>query len=169
MWLVKNKFSAFLITFLGLWMTIACNVAASSLPSTATFAPVPLASPTLAPSLTAVPMGIIQGSVNYPSEYIPPQRVVAFDVSNPGKYFYVDTAGNQATFEIPVPPGTYYVVSYLLDGSMAAGYSQAVLCGLRVDCDDHSLIPVPVAAGETVSGITPFDWYAPPGAFPPLP
>ena len=38
----------------------------------------------------------------------------------------------------------------------------AVLCGLTVDCTDHTLIAANVTEGQTVT-INPADWYTPDG------
>lgn len=113
--------------------------------------------------------GLIRGYLSYPSEFIPPLRVVAFDVATMAVVNAVVTAENQTAYELAVPPGDYYVVAYVLDSGMAAGYSQMVPCGLSVGCTDHSLIPVHVGPGAVVDDINPGDWYAPPGAFPPMP
>lgn len=110
--------------------------------------------------------GSIAGNLSYPSNFIPSQTVVAFDV-NSSAYYYVTTADNQSSYQIDnVPPGNYYVVSYLQDGSLSAGYSQAVLCGLSVECTDYSLVSVTVTSGQVTNGVNPQDWYAPPGSFP---
>lgn len=149
---------------------LACNVpdaGNAGLPSPAQRSPGATALPV--PTATRLLTGVIAGTLSYPSEYLPAQRVVAFDVANPSLFYWVQTQDGQATFELPVPPGTYYVVAYLPDGSLAAGYSQAVLCGLKYECTDHSLIPVIVRAGERVNDVRPHDWYAPSGAFPPMP
>lgn len=111
----------------------------------------------------------ITGSLSYPSEAIPPLRVVAFDVLTQEPVASVETAAGQSSYTLPVPNGVYYVVAYTQDGSLAGGYSAAVLCGLSVSCTDHSLIPVPAANGMASDGIDPGDWYAPAGAFPPAP
>jgi hypothetical protein len=150
-------------------VSLACSISAAPPVNEPTATDLPPATPTQEASATSAPEGVISGSVNYPSEYIPAQRVVAFNVEDFSIYYFVETEQNKAAFSIPVPPGTYYVVSYVMDGSLAGGYSQAVPCGLRVGCDDHSLIPIEVAPGATVSGIMPSDWYAPPGSFPPMP
>jgi hypothetical protein len=113
--------------------------------------------------------GLIRGHLSYPSEFIPAQRVVAFDTGTMAVVNAVITADGQAEYELTVPPGDYYIVAYLLDSGMAAGYSQMVPCGLSVGCTDHSLIPVHVGPGAVVEDINPGDWYAPPGAFPPMP
>jgi hypothetical protein len=126
---------------------------------------------------------IVTGRLSYPSEFIPPMRVVLFSLTD-GKAYFVDTAKNQGTYSLDVPVGTYYIVSYLHEGtpgttgiadsytlsgeSFAGGYTHSVPCGLSVDCTDHGLIPVTVEAGQTASA-DPGDWYAPEGTFPPMP
>lgn len=122
------------------------------------------------PTRTPVPQfGSIRGTLSYPSEFIPPLRVVALHLATQQAYF-VDTAENQTSYQIDnLPPGEYYVIAYTQDGLLAGGYTQMVPCGLSVECTDHSLIPVVVQAGEVTTGIDPGDWYAPSDAFPPLP
>jgi hypothetical protein len=124
------------------------------------------------PKLTITPTvepGSISGRLSYPSEFIPPQRVVAFQV-NGYNYRFVDTMQNQNIYHITgLPPGVYHVVAYVMDGSFAGGYTQAVPCGLSVGCVDHSLIDVTVEAGKDTPYINPGDWYAPEGSFPPMP
>jgi len=121
--------------------------------------------------------GVVTGSLSYPSEFIPPMRVVLFGL-NDGKAYFVDTAYGQGSYSIDVPAGSYYVVSYSYQGvpgrtgqvdsysygpgSFAGGYSMAVLCGLTVDCTDHTLIAANVTEGQTVT-INPADWYTPDG------
>lgn len=125
----------------------------------------------------------IAGKLSYPSEFLPPMRVVAFNLTN-GKAYFVDTAKGQGQFSLQVPAGTYYLVSYphegtagntgeadsytLGGGPFAGGYTQMVPCGLSAGCDDHTLLPVSVGEGQTVNA-DPGDWYAPEGAFPAMP
>jgi hypothetical protein len=126
----------------------------------------------LPPTATATEeaqLGTIRGKLSYPSEFIPPQKVVAFVANNLDTFYTVESVLNQGDYELQVPAGTYFVVSYLADGTLAAGYSAMVPCGLKVGCDDHSLLPVTVAAGQTVEAINPADWYASEGTFPPKP
>ena len=124
--------------------------------------------PTITVTPTPVP-GSVSGALSYPSEFIPPLRVVAFNV-NGLNYRYVDTMQDQATYQITgLAPGVYHVVAYIMGGERAGGYTQMVPCGLSVDCADHSLIDVTVNAGEDTPGIDPADWYAPDGTFPPMP
>lgn len=110
--------------------------------------------------------GSISGALSYPGEMIPPLRVVAMRLDS-GRAYYVDTEKNQATYQITdLPAGLYHVVAYMAEKSLAGGYSQAVPCGLTVECNDHLLIDVEVVAGQERNQVDPADWYAPPGTFP---
>ena len=111
----------------------------------------------------------ITGHLSYPSEGIPPLKVVAFDVITQAPVASVETEAGQSTYSLSVPGGIYYVVAYTLDGQLAGGYTVAVQCGLSVECTDHTLLPVPTANGMAAGDIDPADWYAPAGAFPPAP
>ena len=111
----------------------------------------------------------IAGHLSYPSEGIPPLKVVAFDVITQAPVASVQTEAGQSTYSLSVPGGIYYVVAYTLDGQLAGGYTVAVQCGLSVDCSDHTLLPVPTANGMAAGDIDPADWYAPEGSFPPAP
>ncbi|HEY54621.1 MAG TPA: hypothetical protein G4N94_14330 [Caldilineae bacterium] len=129
-----------------------------------------LAACTITVSPTATPPvleGVITGALSYPSDQIPPQQVVATNLDS-GESYTVDTALDQATYSLPVPPGSYHVIAYVLSGESdyGGGYTEFVLCGLRADCPSHDLVPVIVGPGETVTGIDLTDWYAPPGSFP---
>jgi len=129
-------------------------------------APLPTPSNTGLPPVNTPPArGTITGQLSFPSEYIPPLRIIAFDVDDLDQFYTLEvTAGD--TFAIEVPAGTYYLLSYMLDPDVgdpdfAGAYSEFVLCGLQVDCEDHSLVPVEVQSGETVSDIDLADWYLP--------
>lgn len=115
-------------------------------------------------------VGTITGKIAYPSEFLPPQRVIAFDVNDPSVYYAVEIQSS-ASYRLDVPVGTYFVLAYLIDPAslgatpgINAAYSEVVLCGLQYGCDDHSLVPVMVSAGQTVPDIDPVDWYLLPGA-----
>jgi hypothetical protein len=115
--------------------------------------------------------GSIAGQLSYPSEFIPSQAIVAYvDGGSPFDYYYVITPENTSTYQLDnLPPGNYHVVAYLIGGGLSAGYSQAVPCGLSVECTDHSLISVSVTGGQVTQGVNPQDWYAPEGSFPAYP
>ena len=164
--------------------SLACTLSVNTFPTpTATIAIPPQATFTFTPEPAANLDATVTGKLSYPSEFIPAMRVVLFSLTD-GKAYFVDTALNQATYSLQVPAGTYYVVSYVHEGTanetgnvpsyslsggpFAGGYTQMVPCGLTYGCDDHTLIPVTVGAGETASA-DPGDWYAPEGTFPPMP
>jgi preprotein translocase subunit SecG len=143
--------------------------------SAATDAPLTETEEVLPPALP----GGVSGDLSYPSEFIPPLRVVAFRLENGqpnGDFNFIVTSENQSTYQIDgLEPGQYWVVAYTIPAGegipqgLAGGYSKAVPCGLSVDCNDHSLIAVDVLAGQLTGGIDPTDWYAPEGTFPPDP
>lgn len=113
--------------------------------------------------------GSISGQLSYPSESIPPLRLVLWNVED-GTFLTLEVPQDTSDYRWEeIPAGHYQLVAYLRDadpGAIAGGYSKAVPCGLSVDCTDHSLIVFEVRTGEETSGINPGDWYAPPGTFP---
>ncbi|MDH5508693.1 MAG: carboxypeptidase-like regulatory domain-containing protein, partial [Anaerolineae bacterium] len=111
-------------------------------------------------------LGAISGTLGYPSEAIPALRIVAFNLDS-GYWYYVNTNRGASSYVIDdLPPGNYHVVAYTLAAGLSGGYTQYVLCGLSVNCSDHSLITVVVTGGQTTENINPIDWYAPQGSFP---
>lgn len=132
----------------------------------ATSTPVPTEIPP-EPSPTSQPLGSLSGSLGYPSEFIPPLRVVAINTLT-GEYYWQNTVLNQSSYYFTeLPEGKYYVLAYLIEEpseEFFAGYSQFVECGLSVECTDHSLIEVEIKAGQESTGINPVDWYADPAA-----
>lgn len=106
------------------------------------------------------PAGSISGEICYPSEGIPPlnvyfKEVVTLDVIE------MPTELNQSEYEInDIPTGTYVAYAYVdgIDGD-GGGYTQAVECGLTIDCEDHTLIEFEVLEDEVISGIDVCDWY----------
>jgi hypothetical protein len=183
---MKKMLSLILLLF----ALLACNFGVTTIPS-------PVVTPTVflqssdtppPPIFTFTPepsTGTITGTLSYPSEFLPPMRVVAFSLTD-GNAYFVDTR-DHGDYSLEVPAGTYYVVSYVykmavdgnsgqadsytLNGGMeaAGGYTEMVLCNLYADCAPHTLVPVTVAAGQTVEAVNPGDWYAPSGTFPPMP
>ncbi|OGK61598.1 hypothetical protein A3G67_01385 [Candidatus Roizmanbacteria bacterium RIFCSPLOWO2_12_FULL_40_12] len=114
--------------------------------------------------------GEISGVLGFPSEGIPPLSVYAIDTKDGSDFFFIQTAQNQSNFTIEdVEPGTYYVVAYTEDSKLSGGWSKMVPCGLSADCKDHSLIPVEVKEGKSITGIEVRDWYSPEGTFPAKP
>lgn len=113
--------------------------------------------------------GSISGQLSYPSEMIPPLRLVLWNVED-GTYLTLEVPQDTVDYRWDdIPAGHYQLVAYLRNAdpnAFAGGYSKAVPCGLSVDCNDHSLIVFEVRPGEETSGIDPGDWYAPAGTFP---
>ena len=168
-----------LLLFIPLLLSIlACNFAVSK-----------FSTPTSQETLPSTPEpsspfdATLTGALSYPSEFLPPMRVVAFSLTDKKAYF-VDTAKNQGQFSLRVPAGTYYLVSYpyegivgntgfadsytLGGGPFAGGYTQMVPCGLTANCEDHTFLPITVTKNQTVTA-DPGDWYAPEGTFPSVP
>ncbi|MGH2378676.1 MAG: hypothetical protein ACRDGT_09380 [Candidatus Limnocylindria bacterium] len=135
----------------------------------------PAPQPTPQPTPTGQARGAITGALGYPSQFIPPLTVYAISVADERTFFSVDTPryplGTGATPLRPsytitgVVPGIYYVLAYRNDDDpleeRPGVYSEYVLCGGTASCTDHSLVPVTVRPGETVSRIDVTDWYYP--------
>ncbi|MBF2098285.1 MAG: hypothetical protein IGQ88_07925 [Gloeomargaritaceae cyanobacterium C42_A2020_066] len=108
-------------------------------------------------------MGLLEGSLSFPSDHIPPTQVCAVEVST-GQRFCTEGRQVGAQFQygvgyrLAVPPGTYHVFAQV--GDWIAPYSQAVPCGLRITCQDHRPIAVVVEAGRVQSGVDPTDWFS---------
>lgn len=141
----------------------------SQAPRKASVTPSPASMPT-----SAATTGGIAGQLRYPADSLPAMYVTAYQVGSQ-TYQFVITNPGQGSYEIDgLAPGTYHVIAYTIGGGgfpigLAGGYTQAVPCGLGVNCTDHLLIGVQVEAGQTASGVVPDDWYAPQGTFQPFP
>lgn len=115
--------------------------------------------------------GTITGELGFPGEYVPALIIAAIPVQGGGTYL-MDTKDGDITFNMTgIAPGQYYIVAYQRETpSFAGGYTKFALTNMTVsDPQDHTLIPVTVEIGKTVSGVRIRDWYAPEGTFPPLP
>jgi len=123
------------------------------------------------PTMIKLPEGSITGRYFYPTETIPPLRVVAINVDT-GEFFSTEEFDQTIYVLKGLPFGTYHVLAYPIDPSqttepgLAGGYTRAVLCGLEAACTDHSLLPVEVKSGEKTVDVNPADWNAPAGTFP---
>ena len=73
-------------------------------------------------------------------------------------YAIPDQEWNQYSLE-GVAPGDYFVLAAPRDSHLtwAGGFTKASQCGATVACTDHTLVPVHVSPGSTVSGIDPGD------------
>jgi hypothetical protein len=102
----------------------------------------------------------ISGMICYPSGRIPPMTAYFHQIGS-GRLFELPILQNQSAYRIDLPPVDYLVFAWMPEYRLAGGYTAAVTCGLREDCSDHSLQPVSLAAGQSVSGVDLCDWYFP--------
>ena len=82
--------------------------------------------------------GTITGQIAYPSEFLPPQRVIAFDANDSSTYFAVEVLSG-GSYNLDIPTGTYYVLAYLIDPAslgatpgLFAAYSEMVFVWVAV-------------------------------------
>jgi hypothetical protein len=116
-----------------------------------------------APAQT-VRRGIIEGSLGYPGEFVPPLKICAENLVNRIQYctgVILEDAKYQhgVGYKLEVPSGHYRV--FATDTQKSAYFSQAVKCGLKINCQNHEPISVIVTAGQAIAGIDPIDWYSP--------
>jgi hypothetical protein len=118
--------------------------------------------------------GVIQGSLSYPSDFIPPDMTVCAEnlATHQKSCTIKHLKGKQYTYKIGyklnLPPGDYHVYAYLphparygagFPKGYRAYYSEFVKCGMSVNCQDHRPITVKVRSGVRLKGIDPMDWY----------
>ena len=117
---------------------------------------------TPAPTATVQATGSVSGRLGYPSEMVPPLRVVAFNVLT-GEYYWQNTVLNQTNYRFDaLPVGTYHVLAYLIDNpsrTFYAAYAKFVTFGYPEGWTDHTLVPVEVKAGMETTNVDPNDWY----------
>jgi hypothetical protein len=118
--------------------------------------------------------GTIQGSLSYPSEFIPPDLVICAENLAAGQRLCTDKhlKGKQFQYRVgyrlALPPGDYHVYAYLPDPARygadfsrdyRAYYSEFVKCGMRDDCPLPKPVVVQVESGKNLIKIDPQDWY----------
>jgi hypothetical protein len=127
------------------------------------------------PGAAAAPQtGVIEGSLSYPSEFIPPDMTICAENLATKQIYCTDKhlKGRKYHYKVgynlTVPPGDYRVYAQLPNpAKYGAGfprdyrayYSEFVKCGMSVECKDHTPIVVTVKSGATTSGVDPWDWY----------
>lgn len=114
--------------------------------------------------------GSIEGSLSYPSDYIPPLQICAQNTRTKETICtlemirgakYVHGYG----YSLDVPAGAYHVYAQTVDDNgnpeseQRSYYSQFVLCGMEHECPSHTPIVVKVEGGEALNAIDPMDWY----------
>jgi hypothetical protein len=160
-------------------LCLAIAAAACRLPipgATPTEAPAP--TPTTPPTSTEPPGGAgpVEGAICFPSEPPLPPMTLYFAEQTSGAVTSLPHSDGTGHYSVDLAPGIYTAYAYAEGLEIGGSYSQAVLCGLSVDCTDHSLVPFEVAADTPTDGIDICDWYGgegsvptPPGAAPASP
>jgi hypothetical protein len=118
--------------------------------------------------------GVIEGSLSYPSEFIPDDMTICAEnmatqeIFCTNKHLEGKKYRYKVGYKVEVPPGDYQVYAQLPDPARhgagyardyRAYYSEFVKCGMTEKCPSHAPILVRVKSGQTVRGIDPMDWY----------
>jgi hypothetical protein len=120
--------------------------------------PTPSATPPAQPSPTPA-TGKISGRVCYRTQETPAMTAY-FEETTSKALTELPIVAGQKEYRIDLAPGTYVVYAWLNDFSLGGLYSQAVVCGLGSECDDHTPVPIAIKAGDEIEDIDLCDWYA---------
>ena len=106
----------------------------------------------------------ITGELSYPSDYIPEDmRVCAVETQSQKRNCVArfTTRNGRRLYTLTVAPGSYrvYAETQNMPGYKAY-YTEAVVCGLSVDCLSHEPITLELRPGENRGKVHPQDWYA---------
>jgi predicted outer membrane repeat protein len=115
-----------------------------------------LAGPT--PTPTPAAEGGVSGLVCYPSEGIPPLNLYFANVNSNAVHEFDHSSGD-SNYNVSLPPGTYVAYAWTKDFGVGGSYSEAVPCGLTVNCTDHTLIEFDVFSNQTTTGVDICDYY----------
>jgi hypothetical protein len=122
------------------------------------------------PTDTATPTpaeGVVTGKVCFPSEPPLPEMTLYFEDISSGTVISAPHTDGTGTYETQLPPAIYVAYAWRdEDFAIGGSYSQAVPCGLSVECDNHNLLPFTVEPASTTTGIDICDWYGAPGDVP---
>ena len=112
---------------------------------------------------------IIEGSLGYPSDFIPSDMEVCAENAQTGKNYCTENHIKDEKYtygkgyKVKVPPGDYFIYASLFSWeNYKAYYSEFITCGLSVECLSHKPILVSVKKGDIVTDINPMDWYVVP-------
>jgi hypothetical protein len=118
----------------------------------------------------------LKGTVIYPSDYLPPQKVCAENVQTK-QLFCSETRENQSEFSISVKAGTYEIFARECNTKSPAGgkcggiyslkriyYNEFAKCDITAECrkkfKKNRPILVRIRSGQTITNIKPHDWYS---------
>jgi hypothetical protein len=119
--------------------------------------------------------GTLKGTVIYPSDFLPAQKVCAENMRTK-QLFCFETKQGQKGFSIPVSAGTYEIfarecnkgykqATICRDGYRPnrAYYNEFTKCGITAECGGkfkkNRPISVRIRSGQTIANIKPHDWY----------
>jgi hypothetical protein len=146
-------------SILGSFMSIGCGI-----------------SPAIAQSERQPQNATLKGTVIYPSEFLPSQKVCAENVQTK-QLFCFETKQEQTDFSIPVRTGTYEIFARACTKSykqkiicrdgyrpQRAYYNKFAKCGITAECErkfkNDRPIVVRIRSGQTITNIKPHDWYS---------
>lgn len=135
---------------------------------TATFpAEIQSVSPTVVLSSTMlVATGVVTGQIYYPSEFIPAMTLFLERIDT-HEVVTAPIAAGQRYYTLTVSPGTYHAYAWGAGPRLVRSIGAFTACRPNTPCEDHTFEPVTIAAGQTVTGVDIYDWYAqfplPPG------
>uniref|UniRef100_A0A7C4R6D4 Carboxypeptidase regulatory-like domain-containing protein n=1 Tax=candidate division CPR3 bacterium TaxID=2268181 RepID=A0A7C4R6D4_UNCC3 len=111
-------------------------------------------------------IGFIEGSLSYPSSYIPQNmKVCAQNLKTKKEYctteqLYGPKYTYNVGYKLEVPAGEYNVYASVPEKSTEkAYYSEYVKCGLKSNCNSHEPVKVTVSKDQITEEIDPVDWY----------
>lgn len=108
-------------------------------------------------------IGIIEGSLGYPSDSIPSKmKVCAENIKTKEKYCTDKHIKNNKYkygegYKIEAPVGNYYVFAFLPDSDYKAYYSELTVCGTKFSCPSNDPILITVINGYITTNIDPAD------------
>lgn len=121
------------------------------------------------PTETPEADGTVSGEVCYPSEPPLPPLTLYFMNTLSGEVTSFEHTDGTGAYRVGLPPGAYFAFAWRTGFELGGAYSEAVLCGLGVECVDHSLIEFLVHPSVETAGIDLCDWYGEPTDLPFIP
>ncbi len=114
-------------------------------------------------------LGVVSGRLAWPEGVEPAPLHLYFLERRARTPRLVIVAETELIYETTLPPGIYTVYAWLPDTLYLGGYTEAVACGLTPACDDHTLRPFTIRAGQTTTAIDILDWNVAAKTIPRLP
>lgn len=107
--------------------------------------------------------GVVEGALLYPACHVPADLEVCAEGETTICTRDLSFVDGDIGYRLELPAGEYRIFARadtMLPG-VRAYYSEAVKCGLDVDCTDHEPITIDLRAGARVTSIHPADWAEP--------